>query len=96
MLRLLLCLLLLLVLTAPLVADKRDDGVITDQVRRRLFADPNVKGYTVEVETKDGVVTLTGTVETEKARAKAEKLAKKVSGVKGVVNKLRVEAPRPK
>ena len=54
------------------------------------------RGYTVKVETKDGVVTLSGTVETGKAKSKAEKLTKKVRGVKGVVNELRVELPRPR
>ena len=87
---------LLLSLAIPLVADKAaSDGAITDRVRRRLFSDPDVKGYTIEVETKDRVVTLTGTVATDKARSKAEKLARKVSGVKAVVNKLRVEVRRP-
>ncbi len=87
---------LLLCLAIPLVADQAaNDGAITDRVRQRLFSDPDVKGYTIEVETKDRVVTLTGTVATDKARTKAEKLARKVSGVKAVVNKLRVEVRRP-
>lgn len=91
--RLLLCLILLLCFAISVAAD---DGAITDRVRQRLFSDPDVKGYTVEVETKNGVVTLSGTVETERAKSKAEKLTKKVSGVKGVVNKLRVEVARPR
>lgn len=94
----LICLcLFLLPLVVSVAADKEaEDGAITDRVRQRLFSDPDIKGYTVEVETKDRVVTLTGTVESEKARVKAEKVTKKVPGVKSVVNKLRVEIPRPK
>jgi len=90
--------LLLAAVAVPVAADKesQSDGAITDRVRQRLFSDPDIKGYTVEVETKDRVVTLAGTVESEKARVKAEKLTKKVQGVKSVVNKLRVEIPRPK
>jgi len=81
----------------PALSQKKvEDGLITDRVRQRLVSDPEIKGYKVEVETKDGVVTLAGTVETERARAKAEKVTRKVSGVKSVVNKLRVEGPRPK
>ncbi len=91
--RLVPCLILLLCFAISIAAD---DGAITDRVRQRLFSDPDVKGYTVEVETKNGVVTLSGTVETERAKSKAEKLTKKVSGVKGVVNKLRVEVARPR
>jgi osmotically-inducible protein OsmY len=81
----------------PALSQKKvEDGLITDRVRQRLVSDPEIKGYKVDVETKGGVVTLTGTVETERARAKAEKVTRKVSGVKSVVNKLRVEGPRPK
>lgn len=95
--RLILCFILLCSLAVTAPADKpADDGVITDRVRQRLFGDPDVKGYTVEVETKNRVVTLSGTVETERAKARAEKITKKVSGVKSVVNKLRIELPRPK
>ncbi len=85
----------LVCLAFPAVA-LADDGAVTDRVRQRLYSDPDVKGYTVEVETKSGVVTLAGTVESERARAKAEKLTKKVSGVKSVVNKLRIEIPKPR
>jgi len=81
----------------PALSQKKvEDGLITDRVRQRLVSDPEIKGYKVEVETKDGVVTLAGTVETERAKAKAKKVTRKVSGVKSVVNKLRVEGPRPK
>jgi len=86
-----------LVAAIPALSQKKvEDGLITDRVRQRLVSDPEIKGYKVEVETKDGVVTLTGTVETERAKTKAEKVTRKVSGVKSVVNKLRVEGPRPR
>ncbi len=98
MLRLAVSLLVLLACAIPGVSgdQETEDGIITDQVRRRLVSDPDVKGYTVKVETNDGVVTLSGTVETERAKSRAEKLTKKVRGVKGVVNKLRIELPRPR
>ncbi len=84
------------VAVAALPATADEDGAITDRVRQRLVSDPDVKGYNVEVETKNGVVTLAGTVDTERAKLKAEKLVKKVRGVKSVVNNLRVEIPRPR
>lgn len=67
------------------------DDEIYDQVRRKLANDPDVKGGALGVEVKEGVVTLTGAVEKEKAREKAERLTKKVKGVKGVVNQLVVK-----
>jgi len=42
------------------------------------------------VAVKDGVVTLRGKVESERAKNKASKLARKVKGVKNVVNELTI------
>ncbi len=70
------------------------DDRISDQVRMRLTTDPDVKGGADEVTVKDGVVTITGRVETEKGKAKATKLAKKVKGVKSVENDLQVGPPK--
>ena len=68
------------------------DDAITDQVRLKLASDPDVKGGALDVEVKAGVVTLSGAVELPKQREKAEKLTRKVKGVKSVVNKLEIKA----
>lgn len=67
------------------------DDSIYDNVRRKLANDPDVRGGTLEVDVKDGVVTIKGVVEKEQWKQKAEHLAKKVKGVKGVDNKLVVK-----
>jgi hyperosmotically inducible protein len=92
MMRIVALLLMFVLCVAPLFAQKgiRSDGEIHDQVLIRLAGDQDVKGTGIDVEVKDGVVTLIGKVESDKIRAKAEKLAKKVKGVKSVVNKLAV------
>ena len=70
-------------------ADKKvSDDSIHDLVMKRLADDADVKGGGLNVEVQDGVVTLRGKVETEKQKQKAEKLTKKVRGVKGVVNQI--------
>ena len=69
------------------------DDRIVDQVRVRLAGDPDIKGGTLEVNSKDGVVVIKGRVETEKDKAKATKVAKKVKGVKSVDNELSVGPP---
>jgi len=74
----------------PLLADEKSDNLIYDATRRRLAGDPDVKGGALEVDVKDGVVTLKGIVRTDQAKAKAEKLTLKVKGAKKVVNELRV------
>jgi osmotically-inducible protein OsmY len=82
--------LVILVLAAGiLAADKHySDDQIYDMVRRKLADDPVVKGGAMEVEVKDGVVTLKGKVEYDQQKLKAEKLAHKISGVKQVDNQL--------
>jgi osmotically-inducible protein OsmY len=81
----------LLVVSAAWAQKKVDDGTIYDQVRMRLANDADVKGGTLDVDVQKGVVTVKGRVNTEKARNKIEKLAKKVKGVTQVVNQVKVE-----
>src|SRR5437762_6629041 len=73
-------------------ADKApvSDDTIYDNVRRKLASDPLVKGGGLNVDVKQGVVTLTGTVEQDKQKERAAKLTKKISGVKSVTNELQV------
>ena len=66
------------------------DDSIADQVRIHLAGDPDVKGGGLDVQVKNGVVTLTGSVDTPRAVSKAERLSKHVKGVKQVVNNLKV------
>lgn len=66
------------------------DDRIYDQVRLKLASHPDVKGGAIEVKVSDGVVTLQGSVRTQKARDKAQGVAGKVKGVKKVINELKV------
>lgn len=78
-------------LAAIAFADKPvSDDALHDMVKRRLANDADVKGGALDIEVQDGVVTLRGKVETEKQRKKAEKLAKKIKGVKRVVNEIQL------
>ncbi|MGA2037998.1 MAG: BON domain-containing protein [Bryobacteraceae bacterium] len=82
---------LILLAAACLTASKPvSDDMIYDQVRIRLSGDPVAKGGGFTVEVKQGVVTLTGTAETQPQKDRAGKLAKKVNGVKQVINNLTV------
>jgi osmotically-inducible protein OsmY len=76
----------------PLVArDAVPDDQIHDNVLRKLAADRVVKGGGLQVDVADGVVTLSGTVKTEKQKNRAATVARKVKGVKQVVNKLVIQ-----
>jgi osmotically-inducible protein OsmY len=88
--KILVSLLLILALSAGAWAAEKhfSDDQIYDLVRRKLADDIVVKGGALEVEVKDGVVTLKGKVEYDQQKVKAEKITRKVSGVKQVDNQL--------
>jgi len=91
-LKVLICAILSLALFGvALAAEKHtSDDSIYDNVRRKLASDPIVKGGGLQGDVKEGAVTLRGTVEEQKQKEKATKLAKKVAGVKSVDNELQV------
>lgn len=88
-----------LVLAAPALAQERSamtqtgDAWITTKIQAAYFLDADVKARTINVTTKDGVVTLTGTVESERERDQAVSIARTTDGVKNVVDKLVMRSP---
>jgi hyperosmotically inducible periplasmic protein len=83
---------LVLLVSLCLAADKPiSDDAIYDKVRIALASDIDVKGGNLQVDVKDGVVTLAGAVESTAQRDKAAHIAKKVKGVKKVVNNIEVK-----
>jgi hyperosmotically inducible protein len=67
-----------------------DDTSITAKVKAKLVADDQLKALDIQVDTKQGEVTLEGTAPSEAARDSATRIAMEVGGVKTVNNKLRV------
>ena len=65
-----------------------DDKAITTQIQARLFDDSVLKMRDIHVASDKGMVTLTGTVNTDLERAAAERIAGRTEGVKSVVNQL--------
>jgi osmotically-inducible protein OsmY len=74
----------------PAPVKHTDDDRIYDEVRRKLANDLDVKGAGIDVAVKNGVVTLSGKVHTERGKEKADKLTKKIKGVTSVQNNLMV------
>lgn len=67
-----------------------DDVGITASVNAGLAKDPDLSAIRIDVDTKDGVVTLNGPAPNAGAKERAESIAKAVNGVKSVDNKLTV------
>jgi osmotically-inducible protein OsmY len=61
-----------------------DDATITTKVKDAFIADPVVKASQVSVETMQGVVQLSGFVDSSNSEQRAVQLAQQVKGVKSV------------
>ncbi|RDI40987.1 BON domain-containing protein [Aquicella lusitana] len=73
------------------------DTIITAKVRgifirEKLFGDKDISVMGIGVETNNGTVYLTGTVDTQEQANNAVKLAQSISGVQKVESKLEVKA----
>jgi len=63
-----------------------DDATISTKVRGELIKDQALKAFDIHVETMQNVVQLSGFVDSSDQRAQAERIARSVSGVRGVRN----------
>jgi hyperosmotically inducible protein len=61
-----------------------DDATITAAVKTRLLDDPQVKGLRIDVDTREGVVFLTGSVRSQEESDKAVEIARGTQHVKDV------------
>jgi len=68
-----------------------DDSVITTKIKSQLAADEFLKSFQISVETRKGIVELSGFVDSQKAKDKADQIARGVDGVKSVKNALIVK-----
>ena len=75
-------------------ADESPDAWITAKVQAKYFVDTDVKGRNIDVDTRDGVVTLSGEVETEGERRQAVAIARNTDGVQSVTDQLQVQVQR--
>ncbi|MGV8891600.1 MAG: BON domain-containing protein [Burkholderiaceae bacterium] len=69
------------------------DAAITAQVKAALLLEPDLKSMEINVETVNGIVTLTGPINTAANLERAFQIAKEVDGVKSVNNQLSVQPP---
>lgn len=68
----------------------RSDEWIALKTKLALVASSPTSGYETEVDARDGVVTLTGKVDTSDVKTEIEQVARKVEGVRNVNNQLQV------
>src|SRR5829696_2755302 len=70
---------------------RRSDERIREEISDQFMENDQLDASEIEVQVSDGVVTLTGTVEGRQAKRLAEDMAKRASGVRDVMNHLKVD-----
>lgn len=71
---------------------KVDDATITAKVNASLATDKDLSAIKIDVDTRNGVVTLSGPAPSATARARASEVARSVQGVSSVNNQLTIKA----
>jgi hyperosmotically inducible protein len=74
------------------VACAQTDAGVSTNVKTKMAADDTVKAYQIDVDTRNGVVTLSGTVEDTAAKERAVSIARGTDGVRDVVDQITVGA----
>ena len=69
-----------------------DDAAITTKVKSAIFAEPGLKTLQINVDTKNAVVTLSGTVDTPAMKERAMQIAQSAEGVRSVVDNLAIKS----
>jgi len=67
------------------------DGALTSKIKAKMALDDRVKALQIDVDTQNGIVTLTGTVGSQAERERAITLARETQGVTQVIDKLRLK-----
>jgi osmotically-inducible protein OsmY len=70
------------------------DSDIKRNVEEELHFDPSIHGMDIAVAVKEGVVALTGFVHSYSQKYEAERVVKRVAGVRGVANDIEVRLPQ--
>jgi len=72
------------------VATTVDDAFITTKIKSKLTVSGDVNPFNIDVDTQNGVVTLSGRVTKPEAKAEAERIARETEGVREVHNNITV------
>jgi osmotically-inducible protein OsmY len=80
--------------SAPLRASETDDRIESSAKQSYVFK-TYLKGDAIQIQSKDGVVTLTGTVADESHQSLAQETVAGLPGVKSVDNRLELKGERP-
>jgi len=84
----------LLAISMPVYASNMDDRIESSAKNSYVYK-TYLKGDSIKIQSKDGVVTLTGSVSEESHKSLAQETVADLPGVKSVDNRLEVKGERP-
>ncbi|MGH8110070.1 MAG: BON domain-containing protein [Arenimonas sp.] len=73
----------------------RSDDRLAEDISERLMDDYYIDASDIEVQSKDGIVTLSGTVNSRQLKHRAEDIVERCNGVKDIDNRLKIKNPSP-
>jgi hyperosmotically inducible protein len=79
--------------TANTAGHETSDAWLTAKTKLALFADSRISGAQINVETKNGTITLRGKVDSESVKAAAAEIASGIDGKKDLKDELHVVVP---
>jgi hyperosmotically inducible periplasmic protein len=79
-------------MTGQTMGENIDDASLTASVKSSLVGDKAANLTRIDVDSNNGVVSLNGVVESAQQKARAEELARRVDGVKGINNNLQISS----
>lgn len=79
--------------TSILASNPPTDNEITNAVNRQLMLNSTTPFHLIDVETNEGIVTLSGSVDNLLAKDRSIKVARMVRGVRAVIDKIEVDPP---
>lgn len=75
-------------------AEAFDDTALTGKIKSKMALDDLVRARNIDVDTRDGVVRLSGVVGSDAERHRAMDLARQTSGVKAVTDAMQLQPGR--
>lgn len=75
---------------ADVAGERLTDGWLTTKIQAQYFADRDIKARYLDVTTRDGLVTVSGFVDSLAARDEALQIARNTDGVRGVHDQLKI------
>ena len=70
-----------------------EDKIIVGKINSKLIVEPNMRSLNIDVDSNNGVVTLTGIVSNAEQKNRALEIAKATAGAVKVVDNLKVTNP---